>query len=69
MLQRYSGIISVTKDIGHHLFIETNMNISGEEREMTCKLFDIPLNIKVENYRYTYYIVITVQYFWYIVGI
>jgi len=46
-----SGIISVTKDIGHHLFIETNMNISGQEREMTCKLFDIPLNIKVENYR------------------
>lgn len=47
-----SGIISVIKDIGHHLFIETNINISGQEREMTCNLIDIPLNIKVENYRY-----------------
>jgi len=47
-----SGIISVIKDIGHNLFIETNINISGQEREMTCNLIDIPLNIKVENYRY-----------------
>lgn len=54
-----SGMVSITKDIGHHLFIETNMNICGNEREMTCKLFEIPLNIEVENYRYTYYIVIT----------
>lgn len=30
-----TGIISVTKDIGHHLFIETNMNISVQEREIT----------------------------------
>jgi len=46
-----SWIISVTNDIGHNLSIETNMNISGQEREMTCRLFDIPLNIKVENNR------------------
>jgi len=45
------GTIFVTKDIGHHLFIETNVNINGQEMEMTCNLLDIPLDIKVENNR------------------
>lgn len=45
-----NGEITVTKEIGQHLFIETNINTYKQQQELQCYIKDIAENIKVEQY-------------------
>jgi len=45
------GEITVTKVLGPHIIIETNMNTYDKNSELNCKLSDIPVEVFVESQR------------------
>lgn len=46
-----NGTITVTKEIGNHIFIETNINIYNNHQELKCNLIDIPQRIQIDGHK------------------
>lgn len=46
------GTISVTKELGQHLFIEINIDTWKKLESLKCLITDIPENIQVNNTEY-----------------
>lgn len=47
----YTGIFTVTKIVGLHIIIDTNMDIYDTSIIMACQSSEIPVEVHIEQYR------------------
>lgn len=45
-----NGTITITKLLGKHIWLDTIFNNRANEKDLTCKLNDIPHQIVINNY-------------------
>lgn len=48
MREGYQGTQTLTKTLGHHIIIETIMDIFKNKTKLTCYLTEVPTQISIE---------------------